>query len=142
MLFDKHRALGTISETLQAAGCAAQARNAELVVPLPILGEADEIFQGRRPCLTVVDGRSFLVVNLSPQEGRDATTWGITLLTLQEQGIQLQDLAADGARGIRAGLEEAQLSVPLRPDLFHLLQGGLSLITPSGSMGLSRPGDC
>jgi nucleotide-binding universal stress UspA family protein len=94
------------------------------MVPVPVLGEADEIFQGRRPCLTVADGRSFLVINLSAEEARDAITWGTTLLTLQERGTQFQDLAADGARGIRAGLQEAELAIPLWPDLFHLLQEG------------------
>jgi hypothetical protein len=86
------------------------------------LGEADEIFQGRQPCLTVVDGRSFLVLNLSAEQRCDATTWGTTFLDLQDQGVQFQDVAADGARGIRAGLREAELAVPLRPDLFHLLR--------------------
>jgi hypothetical protein len=88
------------------------------------LGEADEIFQGRHPCLTVVDGRSFLVLNLSAEQRRDATTWGVTFLNLQEQGVQFQDLAADGARGIRAGMQDAELAIPLRPDLFHLLRAG------------------
>jgi hypothetical protein len=43
---------------------------------------------------------------------------------LVDQGVVFQDLAADGARGIRAGLRDAELAVPLRPDLFHLLRDG------------------
>jgi hypothetical protein len=39
-----------------------------------------------------------------------------------ERGIQFQDLACDGATGLRAGVKEAGLIIPLRPDLFHLLQ--------------------
>lgn len=124
LLFYKHRAVGLISETLQGAGQKAQRYNAEIALPVSVLGEADEIFQGRRPCLTVVDGRSFLVLNLSAEQARDATTWGTTLLELQEQGVQFQDLAADGARGIRAGVREAELAIPLRPDLFHLIREG------------------
>lgn len=38
------------------------------------------------------------------------------------RGIQFQDLAGDGATGIRAGVREARIMVPLRPDLFHLLR--------------------
>jgi hypothetical protein len=72
--------------------------------------------------LTVVDGRSFLVLHLSPAEASDGTTWGVTLLDLQERGVQFQDLASDGATGIRAGVSEARIVVPLRPDLFHLLR--------------------
>ena len=123
VLFTVRRSVGYVSETLQESGAAAAAYNASIKVPLPVLGEADEIFQGRQPCLTVVDGRSFLVMNLSPEESRDGTTWGVTLLDLQERGIQFHDLVSDGAKGIRSGVEQAKLAVPLRPDLFHLLQG-------------------
>ena len=116
------RSLGYISQTLQAAGAAAEAYNEGLRVPVAMLGEADEIFAGRNPCLTVVDGRSFLVLNLSPADGRDATHWGLTFLELADQGLVFQDVAADGAGGIRAGLRVALLNLPLRPDLFHLLR--------------------
>lgn len=116
------RSVGYVSETLTAAGEQAKAYNLRLTVPLPILGEADEIFQGRKPCLTLVDGRSFLVLNLTRAEARDGTTWGLTYLDLVERGIQFQDLACDGGTGLRAGVREAKLAVPLRPDLFHLLQ--------------------
>jgi len=116
------RSVGYVSQTLTAAGAQARAYNLGITVPLPILGEADEIFQGRKPCLTLVDGRSFLVLNLTPAESRDGTTWGLTYLGLMERGIQFQDLACDGGTGLRAGVREAKLAVPLRPDLFHLLQ--------------------
>lgn len=127
LLFGVQRSIGHISQTLQAAGAAAEAQKNDLCLPLPVLGEADEIFAGRQPCLTVVDGRSFLVLNLAAAAGRDATHWGLTFLDLAAQGIVFQDLAADGARGIRAGLQEAELAVPLRPDLFHLLREGKRL---------------
>ena len=116
------RSVGYISEKLTAAGEQATAYNLGITVPLPILGEADEIFQGRKPCLTLVDGRSFLVLNLTPAESRDSTTWGVTYLDLVERGIQFHDLACDGGTGLRAGVREAELAIPLRPDLFHILQ--------------------
>ena len=116
------RSVGYISKTLTAAGEQATAYNRGVTVPLPILGEADEIFQGRKPCLTVVDGRSFLVLNLTPAESRDGTTWGLTFLDLVERGIQFHDLACDGGTGLRAGVREAELVIPLRPDLFHILR--------------------
>jgi hypothetical protein len=127
MLFGVQRSVGHISQTLQAASEAAERQNEGMRVPLPVLGEADEIFSGRKPCLTVVDGRSFLVLNLAAAESRDATHWGLTFLDLAAQGVVFQDLAADGARGIRAGLQDAELAVPLRPDLFHLLREGKRL---------------
>ena len=121
-VLDTHRSTGFISQTLKQAGEAASGQNRLLAFPQPVLGEADEIFQGSHPCLTVVDGHSFAVIYLSPQEKRDATTWGVAFLELQEQGISFQDIACDGAKGIRYGMRQAGLSVPLRPDLFHLLQ--------------------
>ena len=121
------RSVGYISKTLTAAGEQATAYNHGITVPLPILGEADEIFQGRKPCLTLVDGRSFLVLNLTPAESRDGTTWGVTYLNLVERGIQFHDLACDGGTGLRAGVREAELAIPLRPDLFHILQDAYRL---------------
>ena len=122
LLFQAPRSVGYISQTLTTLGRRAMHQNATQTVPLPVLAEADEIFQGRQPCLTVVDGRSFLVLNLAPATARDATTWGVTFLDLQARGVQFQDLASDGGTGIRAGVAAAQLAIPLRPDLFHLLE--------------------
>ncbi len=122
LLLGVGRSVGYISQTLTAAGRQATAYNLGMRIPLPILGEADEIFQGRQPCLTLVDGRSFLVVSLTPAQSRDATTWGVTYLEAVERGIQFHDLAGDGGTGLRAGVQEAELAIPLRPDLFHLLQ--------------------
>lgn len=99
------RSVGYVSETLATAGEQATAYNLGVSVPLPILGEDDEIFQERKPCLTLVDGRSFLVVNLTPAESRDGTTWGVTYLDLVERGIQFHDLACDGGTGLRAGVK-------------------------------------
>jgi hypothetical protein len=127
LLFGRHCALGRVSETLQAYGEAARQYNAQLAVPLPVLGEVDEIFQGRQPCLTVVDGRSFLVLQLSAEQRRDATTWGLTFLELLERGVQFHDIASDGALGIQAGIRDAELAVPLRSDLFHLLRKAHSI---------------
>ena len=116
------RSAGYISQKLKAVGEAAEGYNLGLRVPLPILGEADEIFQGRKPCLTLVDGRSFLVLNLTPAESRDGTTWGLTYLDMMERGFEFQDLVCDGGTGLRAGVEQAELVLPLYSDLFHVLQ--------------------
>ena len=122
LILGVHRSVGYISQTLRQAGEKAAAHNAQEVPTQPVLAEADEIFQGRQPCLTVIDGRSFLILNLTPAEARDGTTWGLTFLDLQARGVQFLDLATDGGSGLLAGVDAAQLAVPLRPDLFHLLQ--------------------
>jgi hypothetical protein len=119
-ILDTHCSIGFISQSLKIAGDNADKLNQSEIPRQSVLGEADEIFQGHHPCLTVVDGRSFAVLQLSPQESRDADTWGISFLQLQERGVQFADIACDGARGIRAGIQQSELAIPLRPDLFHL----------------------
>jgi len=129
LIFGVQRSVGYISQTLTAAGEQAKALNLRLSVPLPVLGEADEIFQGRQPCLTVVDGRSFLALNLAPAEHRDGTTWGVTFLDLQAQGISFANLTTDQGTGLLAGVREAQLTMPLYADLFHPVYEGQRLTT-------------
>ncbi len=121
MLFGVQRSVGYISQTLQEAGTRAAQYNAQVVAQQPVLAEADEIFQGRYPCLTVVDGRSFLLLHLRPADARDETSWGVTFLELAAQGFAFQDVVADGARGIAAGLAATEWGLVIRPDLFHLL---------------------
>jgi hypothetical protein len=50
--FGVSRSVGYISQTLASIGEQAKAFNAGISIPLAVLGEADEIFQGRKPCLT------------------------------------------------------------------------------------------
>ncbi len=122
LLFGVHRSVGYISQSAKVLGAQALAYNQGLHLPLLALAEADEIFQGRKPCLTLVDGRSFLVLSLSSQSHRDETAWGGVLLDVQKQGVHLVDVASDGAQGIQAGVKEVSLLIPLRPDLFHLIR--------------------
>jgi hypothetical protein len=44
LILGVHRSVGYISQTLRAAGQAAERQHADVRVPLPVLGEADEIF--------------------------------------------------------------------------------------------------
>ena len=122
LLFEVHRSTGYLSQTAKKIGAEALAYTQGLSLPILALAEADEIFQGRNPCLTLVDGRSFLVLSLSAQDHRDETAWGCVLLDVQKQGVHLVDVASDGARGIKAGVKEVCLRIPLRPDLFHLIR--------------------
>ena len=122
LLFEVHRSTGYISQTAKKIGQDALEYNQGLSLPILALAEADEIFQGHKPCLTLVEGRSFLVLSLSAQEHRDATTWGSVLLDVQKQGVHLVDVASDGALGIQAGVKEVSVHIPLRPDLFHLIR--------------------
>ena len=122
LLFGVNRSVGSIHATLAESGRKASLYNSALMPAGPILAEADEIFCGGTPCLTVVDGESFMVLNIAASDTRCETAWGVTFLDLMEQGVAFHDVAADGAVGICAGMNAAGLDVPLRPDLFHLIQ--------------------
>ena len=122
LMLDVQRSTGYISQIAKGIGADALDYTQKQRLPILALAEADEIFQGRKPCLTLVDGRSFLVLSLSAQDHRDETTWGCVILDVQKQGVHLVDVASDGALGIRSGVKEVSLQIPLRPDLFHLIR--------------------
>jgi hypothetical protein len=67
----------------------------------------DEIFQNGKPVLTVVDVQSTYCCLLTQEEHRDADTWGVRLLELQEKGLAPQSAIADFGTGLRAGLRAA-----------------------------------
>ncbi len=157
--------VGYISETLRAAGAQATAANRELRAPLPILGEADEIFQaflyrkpasngsaklpilgkadeifqGRQPCRTLVDGRSFLVLHLTPAAARDSTTWGVTYLDLVARGIQFHDLACDGGPARRS--TGSRVGDALAPGFVSSAPGRAPAHAAAGNGGLPGAGD-
>jgi hypothetical protein len=124
VLFGRHCALGYIQQTLQTAAQRAREENRRLQPAQAVLGEVDEIYQAGAPCLSIVDGRSLLALGLEKRADCDQTTWGVTLLDLVAQGVHFQDLAFDGAQGIRSGIRAAQIACPERADLFHLWQAG------------------
>jgi hypothetical protein len=66
---------------------------------------------------------------LSLEDHRDADTWGVRLLELQEQGFEPEATVADAGKAIRAGQALAMPEVPCRGDVFHALQTVQSLAT-------------
>ena len=58
---------------------------------------------------------------LTLEDSRDADTWAIRLLELQDQGLYPTHTIADGGKGIRAGQAEAWPFVPCFGDVFHVL---------------------
>jgi hypothetical protein len=78
----------------------------------------DEIFQGSRPVLSVVDVASTYCCLLAAEQQRDADTWGVRLLELHEQGFAPLALISDAARGLQAGVQEAGLDA-CRADIWH-----------------------
>jgi hypothetical protein len=83
----------------------------------------DEIFQNRKPVLAVVDVASTYCCLLTQEERRDADTWGVRLLELQDQGLAPESAIADFGNGLRAGLRAAspELGEP-DADVWHPLR--------------------
>ena len=114
--------LGTVHNIMRAAVDKARAINqSQNLANIEVAG-LDEIFQNGRPVLVGADIRSTYCFLLSLEEHRDAETWGIRLLELQERGLTPRSTIADFGSGIRAGQKLAMPGTPCGGDVFHALQ--------------------
>ncbi len=120
-LFDTPLSLGTVHNVVQAAVARAQEINGSYDLAGVRVGAHDEIFQAGRPVLVGVDTASTFCYLLSPEEHRDADTWGVRLLELAERGFAPEATVADFGTGLRAGQDLALPEVPCRGDVFHLV---------------------
>jgi len=128
-LFDYPISVGTAHAILQQAVEQARPYNSRQDLSEIRIGAHDEIFQNGRPVLVGADVASTYCYLLSLEEHRDADTWGIRLLELQDQGFQPDATIADAGQGMRAGQALAMPEVPCRGDVFHALQTAQSLVT-------------
>jgi len=112
---------GTVHNIVRDA--VAKARPYNLGQNLTNVGIAglDEIFQNRQPVLVGADIASTYCFLLSLEDHRDADTWAIRLLELQERGFAPRATVADFGTGIRAGQKLAMPGVACRGDVFHAL---------------------
>jgi hypothetical protein len=128
-VFDYPISVGTVHNVLQSAVAQARACNEQQDLSGVRIGAHDEIFQSGRPVLVGVDTDSTYCYLLSLEDHRDADTWGVRLLELQDQGFQPESTVADAGKGMRAGQALAMPEVPCRGDVFHALQTVQSLVT-------------
>ena len=121
--------VGTVKNIVHEAIPKAQAHNqAQNLANVQIAG-LDEIFQNRRPVLVGADIASTYCFLLSDEDHRDADTWGVRLLELQERGFAPKATSADFAGGIRSGQAQALSGTPCRGDVFHALHELAPLVT-------------
>ena len=120
-LFDFRISLGTVHNIVHSPVAQARRINQQYDLSTILIGLLDEIFQAADPVLVGVDAASTFCFLLSPEEHRDADTWGIRLLELVDRGFAPQATIADFASGLRAGHQEALPEVPCRGDVFHAL---------------------
>ena len=120
-VFDTSLSLGSVHNIVQQAVAPARAVNARQDLAGISIGAHDEIFQAGKPVLVGLDTHSTYCYLLSLEDHRDADTWGVRLLELADRGFAPDATIADGAKGLRAGQEQALPGVPCRGDVFHCL---------------------
>jgi hypothetical protein len=128
-VFAVKMSVGTVHNILQDAIAKAQPHNDAQNLANIRIAALDELFQKGRPVLVAADADSTYCFLLSDEDHRDATTWGVRLLELQERGFAPDATIADFAGGIRAGQEQALSGTPCRGDIFHVLHDVTPLVT-------------
>ncbi len=101
------RSLGAIHAVLVEA--AKRAKPLQLVPEHPVQAQADEIFSAGHPVLEMVEPHSGGVLTLERAPSRDETAWGCTMLDLAGRGVTITNVNADGAEGLRTGVQAAGL---------------------------------
>ena len=128
-LLDYPVSVGKVHNVLQAAVGQARAYNRQQDLSGVRIGAHDEIFQSGWPVLVGADVRSSFCYLLSREEQRDAETWAIRMLELQDRGFRPEATIADAGSGLRAGQALAMPGTPCRGDVFHALQLVQPLVT-------------
>jgi hypothetical protein len=128
-LFDYDISLGTVFNIVQTAIAPARARNHAQDLSRVRVGGHDEIFQAGQPVLVGVDLLSTYCYLLSIEDQRDADTWSMHLLDLQERDFAPDYVVADAGPALRAGQDAVMSDVPCRSDIFHMVQEMLALVT-------------
>jgi hypothetical protein len=120
-LFDyRDMSLGTVHNIVQQAVVSARRINDSQDLSEIRIGDHDEIYQANRPVLVGMDHRSTYCYLLAVDDSRDEITWGVHLLDLSDQGLDLERTIADGGNGLRAGQRAAWGdAVPCDGDVFH-----------------------
>jgi len=118
-ILDESVSLGTIHNIVKKAVVRARAHNNSQDLSKIHEGAHDELFQGSMPVLTGIDLNSLYCYLLAAEQQRDAETWAIHLLNLENQGLHPERIIADAGKGLRAGQALAWPGVPCYGDHFH-----------------------
>ena len=112
---------GTIQAMLVEAEARAGQFNAQASLGAVKAGALDEMFSQGEPVLAGVDLDSGYLFGLSLSATRDAGAWAGLLGEGQRQGLGLEVVVKDAARGIAAGVREVFPDAEQRDDCFHVL---------------------
>ena len=128
-VFDYDLSLGTVFNTVQAAVTPARQHNQAQDLSRVRVGGHDEIFQTGQPVLVGIDLFSTYCYLLSQEDQRDAETWAVHLLDLQQHGFAPDYVVADGGNALRTAQQEVLPTTPCRSDVFHGCQEVQEVVT-------------
>lgn len=120
---DTQRSEGWISELILEAGVRAGRKLDE--IDLSSLGQVvtarDELYFDEKAFLINVEPRHFVIVGGYVEEQCDSETWGVALqLDHHTRGLEIVGLAEDGAKMYPASVREAELSLQIQKDVWHI----------------------
>jgi len=128
-LLDVNMSEGMVHNIIQDAVDKARPYNQQQQLANIDIAGLDEIFQNRQPVLVGADVASSYCFLLSLEDQRDAETWAIRLLELQERGFAPTSTIADFGTAIRAGQKLAMPGVTCRGDVFHAMAEVTPVVT-------------
>lgn len=82
-------------------------------------GALDELFSQGSPVLAGIDLASSYLFSLSVEDDRSGERWAGVLAPAREQGLALEIVVKDAAKGIAAGVEQVFPQAEQRDDCFH-----------------------
>lgn len=144
---DQHRALGSLSQLINEAG----RRAGEILdqidfSPLKeVILARDETYFNNWAILLSIEPRSYVIVSGHVETGSDSETWGVSLaIDQQTRGVQIIGLVEDSARYYPQSLEqaalllEAEFSVPVQKDVWHVLKHARQTLTDLERIALQK----
>ena len=84
----------------------------------------DETFFHGQPLLLVIDPVTTVILLAEVTADRQADTWGVALLLVQDQGVTIGGLVEDMARMYAKSQQEAQLDCVVQKDIWHIQRDG------------------
>ncbi|MBV7329736.1 hypothetical protein KFU94_16115 [Chloroflexi bacterium TSY] len=127
---DESRSVGWLSGLLNDAGRQAGEVLAGIdTSPLgAVIVARDETFFQGIPILLVIDPVSTTILLTQASEDRQADTWGLALLSAQEQGAKIAGLVEDMARMYPKSQDEIGLDVNVQKDTWHIERDGAQVL--------------
>jgi len=129
---DTQRSEGWISELILEAGARAGRQLDEIdLAPLgQVVTARDELYFDDKAFLINVEPHHFVIVGGYVEEQCNAETWGIALqLDHHTRGLEIIGLAEDGAKMYPASVREAELSLQIQKDVWHIISNARQAVT-------------